>query len=107
MDLENVQVGDVVIVDKPHRPRKVRRVSKVTKTMIVVDHARYNRKTGRLVGATGWHWSRIKIGTADEITEVINETDKQIMVDTLNFLVKDWNRFPIEKLKEIKRIIEL
>lgn len=58
--LENVKVGDVVVIHKSHH-RGVGKVTKVTATQIHVGNCRYRKKDGNVVGFGPWdlHWITI------------------------------------------------
>lgn len=68
-DLSNVQVGDKLIVCVANNKRLVC-VTRITKTQIVVDNIKYNRKTGRRLGVSNWHYEYLRIPTESDITEI-------------------------------------
>lgn len=68
--LENVKVGDVVIVHMGAYKTTVNKVRKVTATMIHVGNERYRKKDGNLVGAGPWDLRWITIPKEGEIEEM-------------------------------------
>lgn len=70
--LENVKVGDVVIIHRGHH-RVVGKVRKVTATMIHVGNERYRKKDGNIVGFGPWdlHWITIpEEGEVEQIRQI-------------------------------------
>lgn len=87
--LENVKVGDVVIIHKSHH-REVGKVTKVTATLIHAGNFRYRKKDGNIVGFGPWdlHWITIpKEGEIEEmkrqefIMDVVSEMKKRTARD--------------------------
>ena len=68
--LENVKVGDVVILHVSPYRATVNKVGKVTATMIYVGNERYRKKDGNLVGAGPWDLRWITIPKEGEIEEM-------------------------------------
>lgn len=68
--LENVKVGDVVILHAGAYRKIVNKVRKVTATMIHVGNERYRKKDGNLVGAGPWDLRWITIPKEGEIEEM-------------------------------------
>ena len=68
-ELENVKVGDLMIVSGGSAFGEcLREVERVTKSQIVVnDKRRYRKKDGRLVGGVGWFCSYIRPATEKDI----------------------------------------
>jgi hypothetical protein len=67
--LENVKVGDVVIIHKSHH-RKVGKVTKVTATLIHTDNCRYRKKDGNIVGFGPWDLQWITIPEEGEVEQI-------------------------------------
>lgn len=70
--LENVKVGDVVIIHKSHH-REVGKVTKVTATLIHAGNCRYRKKDGNIVGFGPWdlHWITIpEEGEVEQIRQL-------------------------------------
>lgn len=65
--LEEVVVGDEVTVCH-HHDIKIETVERVTKTMITAGRSRYNRKTGYVVGGSGYWRSSIRPATDKDRT---------------------------------------
>lgn len=68
--LENVKVGDVVILHAGSYKATANKVRKVTATMIHVGNERYRKKDGVLVGAGPWNLRWITIPKEGEIEEL-------------------------------------
>jgi len=57
--LENLKVGDRVIVESSNNPR-LEKVERITKTMIILHkHSRFDKKWGSLMGGGVWCSTRI------------------------------------------------
>jgi len=91
--LAGLKPGDEVSVAN----ERIERVTKLTPTQIVVGHSRFNRKTGRSCGTSGWHTSwlypvsqqlREKIARR-EVLHALKYTDtSKVPTATLEAMVK-------------------
>jgi hypothetical protein len=108
MNLENIKAGDEVLVSRD-RILKVRRVSKVTATQIIVAEgnftSRYRRKDGWNIGGSSWSRSYLKIGTPAEVQEARDYEDRQLICAefrraNLELLTLDTLRKVSEALKQ-------
>ena len=102
--LENVKVGDVVIVCKRHH-REAQKVSKVTKTQIHVGNERYRKKDGNVVGFGPWdlHW--ITIPKEGEVEEIRQLEFRGRVVDDLRHI--SINSVSYEQAVKIKEVLGL
>lgn len=57
--LIELKPGDLVICSSRHHAESIRKVERVTKTMIVVDGMKFSARTGRIVGSDIWNYSSI------------------------------------------------
>ena len=103
--LENVKVGDVVIVHAGYYSLTVNKVRKVTATMIHVGNERYRKKDGNLVGAGPWdlHW--ITIPEEGEIEELKRQ---KFIMDVVSEMKKRTARdVTYEQAVKIKEVLGL
>ena len=99
--LENVKVGDVVIIHKSHH-REVGKVTKVTATMIHAGNCRYRKKDGNIVGFGPWdlHW--ITIPEEGEVEQLKRQKFIGNVVSRLNKLTaRDVTYEQAVKIKEV------
>lgn len=100
--LENVKVGDVVIVHAGAYRIIVGKISKVTATMIHVGNERYRKKDGRLVGAGTWDMRWISLPKEGEIEELKRQKFIEDVVSRLNKLkAQDITYEQAVKIKEV------
>ena len=68
--LEQLKVGDSVIVDGSYRGSSIGKVEKITKTQIVVNGARFQRKSGFLVGCDSWNRKMLRQWNEEDAEEI-------------------------------------
>lgn len=57
--LNDLKVGDAVVVSVGHSGEAIRSIERTTATQFIVDGERYRRNDGRQVGETGFHIPRL------------------------------------------------
>lgn len=97
--LDNLKVGDLVIVSYTH-DMIFCKVQRITKTMIITERGRYNRQSGWQVGGGSWTTANLVEPTEERIAEIKH---KSLHRKLSNFNFKD---LPLESLQEIKKIIQ-
>ena len=109
MQLSDLQVDDKVIAQGGgfgKEWRQVETITKVTKTQITTNRARYTRSHGRMVGGGGFGGSWIDVTTAEQIAEVRRENVRNWKIAALvNIKWKTWATLSDEKLTEIMEIV--
>ena len=103
-ELENLKVGDKVIVGGVYINRRICTVEKVTKRFILVEGTKYSRTDGWVSGCSGYTSNHIRPDTEEDIKRVEEEIEKR---QTVRFL-KDtkFEKFSFETLKSIRELIE-
>lgn len=99
--LDNLKVGDRVIVSYGVNSMVVSKVDRITKTMIVTEGGgRYNRTNGLPAGVSGWN--------SGSLLEVTEQRIKEINHDRLYKKLSKFNfkDLPLESLQGIKKIIQ-
>lgn len=99
--LENVKVGDVVVIHKSHH-REVGKVRKVTATMIHVGNERYRKKDGNIVGFGPWDLRWITILEEGEIEELrVQEFIGYVVSEMKKLRARDVTYDQAVKIKEV------
>lgn len=98
--LAGLSVGDDVALDAGFSGYSIAKVEKLTATQIVIGNSRYKRDSGRLIGASGYRVSFLKMPTDEVIASVLAE---QISTLVRNGKHKS---LPIEVLRQLKRTIQ-
>lgn len=100
--LENVKVGDVVIVHVGLYKTKVNKVRKVTETMIHVGQERYRKKDGNIVNYGPWDLRWITIPKEGEVEELKRQLFIMDVVSRLDKLTaRDVTYEQAVKIKEV------
>ncbi len=78
--MDGLKAGDEVIVSRGHGAgsNEIEVVTKATKTMIVVGSARFSRKTGRMIGPSGWGSVRIGECTQEAKDEIARNKEEGV-----------------------------
>lgn len=100
--LENVKVGDVVILHAGPYKTTVNKVRKVTATMIHVGNERYRKKDGNLVNYGPWDLRWITIPKEGEVEDLKRQKFIEDVVSRLNKLTaRDVTYEQAVKIKEV------
>lgn len=102
-ELEDLKVGDKVIVGGLYRYDRISQVERVTNKYIFVESVKFSKAFGRL------SWCRtssahIKPATEEDIRRVEEETDKRNIVDYLT--IANFEKLSYETLVAIRDIVE-
>ena len=102
-ELENLKVGDKVIVSGLYRYERISQVERVTKKYIFVESVKFSKAFGRL------SWCRsslahIKPATEEDIKRVEEETEKRNIVNYLT--IANFEKLSYETLVAIRDIVE-
>ena len=81
--LENLKVGDKVIVGGAFIYNRIAQVEKVTKKHIIVESTKYSKTFGWIVGCSSYSSTYIRPATEDDIKRVEEEVKKR---DIANYL---------------------
>lgn len=83
--LSSLEPGSSVLVTNTWLSPKIEKVSRVTKTMIVVGHSRFNRESGSEVGSINrWHSSSIQPVTEAHLDAQKRATLRSVISEKLN-----------------------
>ena len=102
-ELEDLKVGDKVIVSGLYRYDRISQVERVTKKYIFVESVKFSKAFGRL------SWCRtssahIKPATEEDIRRVEEETEKRYIVDYLT--IAHFEKLSFTTLVAIRDIVE-
>ena len=86
-NFENANVGVIVILEERNR-ESIYTISRLTKTQIFISinpnyEMKFNRKSGYLIGSSGWNLSSIYIPTSEQFIIVKNNNRKLILAHKL------------------------
>ena len=76
-ELENLKVGDKVIVGGAYYYCRIRQVEKVTKKHIVVEGNKFSKEFGWIDGCSSYTSDHIRPATEEGIRRVEEETEKR------------------------------
>ena len=103
-ELENLKVGDKVIVGGVYIHNRISQVERVTKKYIIVEGSKYSRVFGWVVGCSSYSSNHIRPASEEDIRRVEEETDKRNIV---NYLTKiHFKELSYETLIAICDIVE-
>ena len=102
-ELENLKVGDVVIVSGVFAD-KLSKVMRVTKAQILVDNRHYWKKDGRIVGRSGFCCGRIKPATDEDIERINKREQKEELIAFIRKVA--WCNLSLESLQAICDVVK-
>ena len=103
-ELENLKVGDKVIVGGAYSYCRIRQVEKVTKKHIVVEGNKFSKEFGWIDGCSSYTSDHIRPASEEDIRRVEEETEKRNIV---NYLTKiHFKELSYEALVAIRDIVE-
>ena len=100
--LENLKVGDKVIVGGAYINSRVCTVERVTQRFIFVRGAKYSRTFGWEIGISGYSSNHIRPATDEDIKRVEEETEKRKIIR----YITDTKRLSLKTLTAIRDLIE-
>lgn len=103
-NLEDIKVGDKVILYRRFQDRTVCKVDRLTKKFIIVEGRKYRKKDGFEAGDCGIYVSSIGIATEQEITEIEEENKRDAIIGYIrNFRL---STLPIDVLEKVYKLIK-
>lgn len=102
MNLEKIKVGDTVIISN-RWTSKLKKVTRLTKTLIICDDEKYSRLTGISKNSNAWDFSTLKIATDEDIKKFHLEKRKKSII---NFIKSyDYEKLSYDKIEKIYQIL--
>ena len=102
--LEDLKVGDKVIVGGVYIHNRISQVERVTKKYIIVESVKYSKAFGWVAGCSSYSANHIRHATEEDIRRVEEETEKRNIV---NYLTKiHFKELSYEALVAIRDIVE-
>lgn len=99
-ELKDLVVGDKVIVYDKYDNRRLAIVKRITKTLVVVNNAKYRKSNGLQTGIYGLFSGRIEIPKDEEQIKAIElEYRKRIIIHRI--LNLNLNDYPLEVLEKV------
>ena len=102
--LEDLKVGDKVIVCGVYIHDRISQVEKVTKKHIIVEGSKYSKAFGYVVGYNNYSSNHIRPATEEDIKRVEKETEKRNIVKYLTKI--HFEELSYEALVAIRDIVE-
>ena len=103
-ELENLKVGDKVIVEGAYINSRIRTVEKVTKRFIFVGGAKYSRIFGWEIGISGYSSNHIRPATDEDIERINKDREKRELIKHLNGVV--CYNLPLKSLTHIWDVVK-
>ena len=103
-ELEDLKVGDKVIVGGTFIYNRISQVEKVTKKHIIVEGSKYSKAFGWVVGCSSYTSNHIRPATEEDIKRVEEETEKRGIVKWLRNIRLE--KFSYETLVAIRDMVE-
>ena len=103
-ELEDLKVGDKVIVGSAYSYCRIRQVEKVTKKHIVVEGNKFSKEFGWIDGCSSYTSDNIRPATEEDIKRIEEETEKRNIV---NYLIKThFEKLSFTTLVAIRDMVE-
>ena len=104
-ELENLKVGDKVIVGGVYIHNRISQVERVTKKYIIVESVKYSKAFGWVAGCSSYSANHIRPASEEDIRRVEEETEKRNIV---KYLTKThFEKLSLTTLIAISDIIEM
>ena len=102
--LEDLKVGDKVIVGGVYIHNRISQVERVTKKYIVVESVKYSKAFGWVAGCSSYSANHIRPASEEDIRRVEEETEKRNIVN--NKKKNHFEKFSFATLVAIRDIVE-
>lgn len=103
-ELEDLKVGDKVIVGGVYIHNRISQVERVAKKYIIVESVKYSKAFGWIAGCSSYSSNHIRPATEEDIRRVEEETEKRNIV---NYLTKiHFKELSYETLVAIRDMVE-
>lgn len=93
--LDNLSVGDSVVIYNGWYGASIKAVSKVTATQIVVGNTRYRRKDGYVVGGGTWSRHSLREATPERVAAV----RRRVIAE--NLATVKWKDYELADLEKV------
>jgi predicted butyrate kinase (DUF1464 family) len=105
MTLDDIKTGDIVAVSDNHGIVKAQ-ITRTTKTLIIINGAKYSRRTGRKQNENEWNPCYVKSlseSVEKEIAEYQTKRNRENLI--ISIQNADFDKVPTEILKQIKDLL--
>ena len=103
-ELEDLKVGDKVIVGGAYSYCRIRQVEKVTKKHIVVEGNKFSKEFGWIDGCSSYTSDHIRPATEEDIRRVKEDEEKRGIIKWLENTI--FEKLSYETLVAIRDIVE-
>ena len=103
-ELENLKVGDKVIVGGVYIHNRISQVERVTKKYIIVESVKYSKTFGWVAGCSSYSANHIRPASEEDIRRVEEETEKRNIVKYLTKI--HFEELSYETLVAIRDMVE-
>ena len=75
--LDNVKVGDKLLVQYPHDVKGIESVERITATLVITKHHRFIKKSGKMQGCDSWSFTFAKPANAEGIEQIARDIKRR------------------------------
>ena len=104
-NFKDLEIGDEVLLFSSDRT-KVVKISRKTKTQLVVNNSKFRMSDGEEVGSSIWNHSHIEI-VSDEELRAQKEKEYHLELTRKLHNFKGYGRFNTNRLEEIFRLLDM
>lgn len=86
--LENVKVGDKLLVFYPHDVKGIETVERITATLVITKHHRFVKKSGKAQGSDSWSYTYAKLATSEDAEKIGRDVMRRNLIrkcENINF----------------------
>lgn len=102
--LEELKVGDLVIVGRGYASDVVAKIDRVTKSQLIVNNRNFWKKNGRVVGGDPWCCDRIIIATEENLCNLKRLKRMKELIAYLRDV--SWSKYPLESLELFVEVLK-
>ena len=103
-ELENLKVGDKVIVGGVYIHNRISQVERVTKKYIIVESVKYSKAFGWVAGCSSYSANHIRPATEEDIRRVKEDEEKRGIIKWLENTI--FEKLAYETLVAMRDIVE-
>lgn len=102
-NLEDIKVGDKVILYRKFQNNVVSEVERLTKNYVIVDGRKFRKKDGFEPGNVGFYSSSISRATEEMIAKVEEENMRDLLISKISHY--PFSKLSTEELEEVYKLI--
>lgn len=75
--LENVTVGDKLVVFYPYDVKRIETVERISSTLVITKNHRFIKKSGKAQGCDSWSYVFAKLATFEDVEKISREAKRK------------------------------